>query len=190
MQKDTTVKASHVNATTGVRVEFELVATPLKRQGEGKTPKFYPFFKSEDQTWARYVEIFGEEFLQELAMGAVKSKIQLLYFQRSPSGEQVPVVKDGKQATILGPDGKVVVVTQKDETPRMEQFLEYLEDKNLSGREITVEYCMRKAIAIQTGTDKSFDGKSEIEKMQAAMQWITKAQEIGAAKLEKSEEEA
>jgi hypothetical protein len=188
MQKDQTIKASHVNPS-GETVEFNLVATALKRQKNGEPAKYYPFFSEQDQTWENYCSIFGEEMLQEYAKDAISREFQLLYFQRSPTGEQVPVVKDGVTAKVKNADGVEVTVTQKDETPNLERFLEFIKDPNLSAREITPEYCMRKAINIQTGVDKKWAGKSEIEKGAEAFKWMSKAQELMAAMLSKTTKE-
>jgi hypothetical protein len=187
MNKDQVIKAKH-NTPSGETVEFNLVATALKRQKNGEPAKYYPFFAESEQTWDNYIRIFGEEMLQEYAKDAISREFQLLYFQRSPTGEQVPVVKDGIVAKVKNADGVEVTVTQKDETPNLDRFLGFIEDPNLSAREITPEYCMRKAINIQTGVDKKWAGKSEAEKGAEAFKWMTKAQELMAAMLSKSAE--
>lgn len=168
---------------------FTLVATALKRQGKDSAPKYYPYFQDTENNWEFISGVMGEEYLQELALDALVTKFQQLYFNRSPSGKQVPVVKaDGSVATIVNSEGKTVQVTQADETPRMEQFLAMIEDENLSGRSIDSAYCMRKAINIQTGVDKKWASKPELERMTESMKWIQKAQSLMVEELKAAKE--
>jgi hypothetical protein len=189
MQKDQVIKAKHTTPS-GETVEFELVATALKRQKNGEPAKYYPFFAESEQTWENYCSIFGEEMLQEYAKDAISREFQLLYFQRSPEGKEPKVDKTtGKVVTVKNADGKEIVVLQDSETPQIDRFLAFIEDPNLSAREITPEYCMRKAINIQTGVDKKWANRSETEKATEAFKWMSKAQELMAAMLSKTTKE-
>jgi len=191
MKQDETIKARHT--LNGETKEFTLVATQLKRQSEGEPAKYYPWFKEEEATYTQLVDIFGDDMLQQLAIDSLCREFQLLYFQRSPSKEMVPIVKpDGTIATVAEKDdkgnltGKQIPVLTKDMKPRKEQFLEYVSDENLSGREITPEYCMRKATLIISGTDKKWKDKSKMERDVEAFKWMGKAQTMMAAMLEAS----
>lgn len=178
MKKDTKIVAKH--KLNGEVKEFELVATSLKRIREGQEAKFYPWFPEDKATFSNLADIFSSEMLEEMAVDALNREFQMLYFQRSPSGEQVPVIKpDGTLAKL--PDG--TQVTKEDDSPRMDQFLMMVEDENLSGRTITSEYCMRKAINIQTGVDRKWKDKPELERMIEAMKWMQKAQTMMVAAL-------
>lgn len=190
MKAQETTQATH-ELPSGETREFTLIATPLKKQSKGEPARYYPWFSDQEATYSNLEEIFGAEMLEELAIEALNRQFQMLYFQRSPSGEMVAVMKDGKPATIKNGEGKDIPVLQPDETPRLAQFLGFIRSPNLSAREITVEYCARKITMIQTGKDKACERKianlpasqQPLARVKEAMVWITKMQEIGLSQL-------
>lgn len=64
------------------------------------------------------------------------------------------------------------------------KFKVMVEDANLSGREMTPEYCMRKATALMSGNAK----KGIAPDMVKAIEWITKSQELTAKMIQEAKQ--
>jgi hypothetical protein len=74
-----------------------------------------------------------------------------------------------------------------------QQFLESIKDANLSSRQITVEYCMRKAANIigASGPEKKkWTNVPQLQRTMESMKWIQKAQELGALALANQQDQS
>jgi len=104
-------------------VKVQLVWTAQERTKEGEIPKVYPYLKKEDQTIERCQEIFGDKLVTQFIQDSLKREFQQLYWQR---------------------DNKTKVVTESTS----EEFQKFVEHPTLSGRSVTPDSLMRKAISL------------------------------------------